>query len=190
LLSISQALFAVELAVSFVAHAFFLFFMDAWRIFDTCIVGIGIMSSSGPEIPAVNAIRAIRVLRAVRLLKKSKSLKPIVEALFSSIGPVLNSMVLLVRTSQYPDLLNTDLTAEEFLQGLITCIYASMAVSLFGEQVPVKFGWLSQSLFTMFQCCTGDGWSSDVARPLFHEDGTVAPLPALFFVSYMLVVFV
>jgi hypothetical protein len=100
LLSISQALFAVELAVSFVAHAFFLFFMDAWRIFDTCIVGIGIMSSTGAEIPAVNAIRAIRVLRAVRLLKKSKSLKPIVEALFSSIGPVLNSMVLLVRTSQ------------------------------------------------------------------------------------------
>jgi hypothetical protein len=87
-------------------------------------------------------------------------------------------------------LLNTELTPEEFLQGLITCIYASMAVSLFGEQDPVKFGRLSQSMFTMFQCCTGDGWSSDVARPLFHEDGTVAPLPALFFVSYMLVVFV
>ena len=105
--------------------------MDAWRIFDTCIVGIGIMASTGAKIPAVNAIRAIRVLRAVRLLKKSKSLKPIVEALFSSIGPVLNSMVLLVGTSQnasgqpatyltfsvFPDLFNTNLTPEDFCRG-------------------------------------------------------------------------
>ena len=54
---------------------------------------MGVLASSGAKIPAVNAIRAIRVLRAVRLLKKSKSLKPIVDALSTTIGPVLNSMV-------------------------------------------------------------------------------------------------
>ena len=36
----------------------------------------------------------VRVLRAVRLLRKSKHLRPIVEALFASVAPVLNSMVL------------------------------------------------------------------------------------------------
>jgi len=51
--------------------------------------------------------RAIRVLRAVRLFKKSKSLKPLVEALFASVLPVCNSMSLLL---------------------LVTAIYASMAV--------------------------------------------------------------
>ncbi len=45
---------------------------------------------------AINQIRAVRVLRAMRLFKKSKSLAPIVEALFASVHPVLNSMVLLV----------------------------------------------------------------------------------------------
>jgi voltage-gated sodium channel len=89
-------LFAVELCVSFVAHAFFLFFKDAWRIFDTLIVFVGIVAAVGARIPGVNAIRAIRVLRALRLLKKSKSLKPIVGALLASVMPVLNAMVLLV----------------------------------------------------------------------------------------------
>jgi voltage-gated sodium channel len=86
----------VELLVSFTAHAFFLFFKDAWRIFDSFIVAVGILAAVGAKIPAVNAIRAVRVLRALRLLKKSKTLKPIVEALFASVMPVLNSMVLLV----------------------------------------------------------------------------------------------
>jgi hypothetical protein len=42
----------------------------------------------------------------------------------------------------------------------------------------------------MFQVCTGDGWASDVTRSLFYEDGEVSPVPAIFFVSYMLVSYV
>ena len=72
----------------------------------------------------------MRVLRAVRLLKKSKSLAPIVNALLASIMPVLNAFTLL---------------------GLVSAIYASMAVGLFGTQSPVLFGKLSSSIFTMFQ---------------------------------------
>jgi hypothetical protein len=161
------SLFAVELVVSFTAHFFFKFFKDAWRIFDTLIVLLGILSASGAQIPAVNAIRALRVLRALRLLKKSKSLKPIVQALFASIGPVLNSMVLL---------------------GLITSIYASMAVGLFGDNSPRNFGKFSRAMFSMFQVCTGDGWATDITRPMFDQTtGEISTVPALFFVSYMLV---
>jgi voltage-gated sodium channel len=65
-----------------------------------------------------------------------------------------------------------------------------MAVGLFGEQDPIRFGKLSRSVFTMFQVCTGDGWASDVTRSLFYEDGEVSPVPAIFFVSYMLVCYV
>jgi hypothetical protein len=53
---------------------------------------------------------------------------------------------------------------------LITAIYASMAVGLFGEQDPINFGRLSRAVFTMFQACTGDGWSV-IVRNLFGEDG-------------------
>jgi hypothetical protein len=84
-----------------------IFFKDSWRIFDGIIVVISLVSVSGTEAPGVKAFRAMRVLRAVRLLRKSKSLRPIVEALLASAKPVMHSMVLL---------------------GLITSIYASMAV--------------------------------------------------------------
>lgn len=118
-------LFTVELVVTFVGHAGLVFFMDSWRLFDTAIVVVSLVSASGAEMPAVKSIRAVRVLRAVRLLKKSKSLKPIVHALFSSVMPVLNSMSLLF---------------------LITAIYASMAVGLFGDEDPVNFGTLSRAV--------------------------------------------
>ena len=127
---VCTGLFTVELIITFVGHPGLMFLKDAWRIFDTSIVAVSLLSASGAEMPAVKSVRAIRVLRAVRLLKKSKSLKPIVYALFSSVFPVLNSMSLL---------------------GLITAIYASMAVGLFGEEDPVNFGKLSYALFTMFQ---------------------------------------
>jgi hypothetical protein len=127
---VMTAFFTVELIVTFVGHFGMLFFQDAWRIFDTIVVAVSYIGLSGMDMPAVKSIRALRVLRAVRLLKKSKSLKPIVDALFASILPVCNSMLLLA---------------------LITAIYASMAVGLFGEDEPVLFGRLSRSMFTMFQ---------------------------------------
>ena len=86
----------MELCVTFVAHAFFLFFRDFWRLFDTCIVVMGLFDATHISSLAINQIRAVRVLRAMRLLKKSKSLAPIVQALFASVQPVLSSMVLLV----------------------------------------------------------------------------------------------
>ena len=33
------------------------------------------------------------------------------------------------------------------------------------------FGNFSKSFFTMFQCTTGDGWATDVARPMFYKEG-------------------
>ena len=64
--------FTAELVVTFIAHAFMLFFRDAWRVFDFVIVSVSLLALSGAEVPAVNSVRAVRVLRAVRLLKKSK----------------------------------------------------------------------------------------------------------------------
>lgn len=54
------------------------------------------------------------------------------------------------------------------------------------EKDPVQFGNFSASVYSMFQVCTGDGWSTDIVRPLFREDGHVDPLAVCFFVSYIL----
>lgn len=134
-------------------------------MFDTIIVGVSWIGISGADLPAIKSIRAARVLRAVRLLKKSRSLKPMVDALFASILPVANAMSLLA---------------------LITGIYASMAVGLFGEKDPIFFGKLSRAMFTMFQVCTGDEWGP-IARDLFTDNGIVDPVPVIFFVSYVIV---
>ena len=160
---IFTALFTIEWIITLLGHFGLIFIQDSWRIFDTLVVFISLVSATGLPLPAVKSIRALRVLRAVRLLKKSKSLKPIVEALFASVMPVINSMVLLA---------------------LVTAIYASMAVGLFGEAQPIMFGKFSRAMFTMFQACTGDGWATDITRVMFEaDDGVVQPVPVFFFVS-------
>ena len=116
-----------------------------------------------------------------------------VVALFSSAVPVLNALVLLA---------------------LITAIYATMAVGLFGEENDVMFGTFSRAIFTMFQATTIDSWGSILARATLWQgwtdqiqDGSPEPagwafirgqgstafrgspalVPAFFFASYMLI---
>ena len=188
-------IFTVELVVTFVAHAFMLFFQDAWRLFDTIIVLVSHISLSGADLPAVNSIRAVRVLRAVRLLKKSKSLRPIVDALFSSILPVLNSMVLLalitgtcsvagervtwLASRESSILLVIMWSSSSYLLTMIdplAAIYASMAVGLFGPDEPILFGKLSRSLFTMFQVSRNFELTSRLRRHLSRGNAPGADL--------------
>ena len=44
------------------------------------------------------------------------------------------------------------------------------AVTLFKDADPVQFGNFSASVYSMFQVCTGDGWSTDIVRPLFRYE--------------------
>ncbi|EKX32572.1 hypothetical protein GUITHDRAFT_148525 [Guillardia theta CCMP2712] len=57
---------------------------------------------------------------------------------------------------------------------LITAIYAVLACMLFKSRDEVLFGKFSAAFFSMFQVCTGDGWSTDVVRPMFGESGVVS----------------
>ena len=164
--------FATELLINMAAHWFPMrsyiptFFYDPWHVFDLVSTSASIISALEADVPAFHPLRALRVLRVIRLVGKEGSLKAIVEALLMSIVPVLNSIMLL---------------------GLVTCIFAIVGVGLFADQDPILFGTFSQSFFTMFQSCTGDGWASGVARTMFHESGKVKALPAVFFILYMLI---
>ena len=123
------------------------------HVFDLVSTSASVVSAVEADVPAFHSLRALRVLRVIRLVGKAGSLKAIVEALLVSIVPVLNSIMLL---------------------GLVTCIFAVIGVGLFADQDPILFGTFSQSFFTMFQSCTGDGWASGVARTMFHENGKVS----------------
>jgi len=51
---------------------------------------------------------------------------------------------------------------------LVTSIYAILAVNFYSCRSPEFFGSFTRALFTLFQICTGDGWASDIARPIFR----------------------
>ena len=88
----------------------------------------------------------MRAFRVLRLFGRLESLRQIITSLTSSIIPVANAFLIMA---------------------LVTSIYAILAVNFYACRQPEYFGSFSRALFTLFQICTGDGWASDVARPLF-----------------------
>ena len=86
--------------------------------------------------PAVNVLRLIRVFKMVRLFRRLMALRELINALSSSVVPVLYSFVILI---------------------LISSIYSVLATDLFRPQGEYKsetsfmFSTFSSSLFTLFQ---------------------------------------
>ena len=86
--------------------------------------------------PTVNVLRLIRVFKMVRLFRKLTALRVLINALSSSVVPVLYSFVILI---------------------LISSIYSVLATDLFRPQgeynseTSFMFSTFSSSLFTLFQ---------------------------------------
>mmetsp|Transcript_17917 Transcript_17917/g.27702 ORF Transcript_17917/g.27702 Transcript_17917/m.27702 type:complete len:457 (-) Transcript_17917:814-2184(-) len=79
---------------------------------------------------------------------------------------------------------------------LVTSIYAILAVNFYADRSSEYFGNFTRALFTLFQICTGDGWASDIARPVFktdgngiyHEERYLDAGAAMFFISFIVIV--
>ena len=111
---IFSAVFALELALNMFGTWYWDFVSDAWNIFDSVVVVVSIISLVEEGLPAVNVLRLFRVFKMVRLFKKLVALRILINALLSSIVPVLYSFVILL---------------------LVTSLYAIIATEVFGEQV-------------------------------------------------------
>lgn len=152
---VALAIFIVELLARMYAYRRD-FLKDPWNWFDTIIVGIALIPHSGPA----SVLRSLRILRALRLVSRVPSMRRVVSALLSAI-PGMASVIALL--------------------GLVVYVAAVMAVNLFGEQVPEYFGGLPQSLFSLFQIMTGEGWP-DIAEATMARH----PMAWMFFVGYIL----
>ena len=157
---IFTCLFAVEVVISWGAEWFWPYFRSGWNVFNLAIILTSIWSVYEEDAPAFHALRAVRVFRATKLLSYFGALREIVAATLASIVPVLSSFLIL---------------------GLVTCVYATMGVTFFGDDCEY-FADFSEAIFTMLQVLTGDGWASEVARPMWNLSGST-----VFFVSYVLV---
>ena len=147
--------FVVELALKLFGHGL-RFFRNGWNVFDLVIVGIALMPASG----AFSVLRALRILRVFRLVSAVPQMRVVVESVFRAL-PGLGSIAAMLVLFFY--------------------IFAVMATKLFGADHPAWFGTLGESMFTLFQIMTLEGWA-EVAR----ETMAVRPAAWLFFVAFIL----
>jgi len=183
------AIFTFEFICNFLCHLDTVplpFFSGAWNILDLLVVIVSIVSvtgaATGQSNESIKVIRICRAFRVVRVFKRLTALRLIIVALGASVLPVINTFfVLMVATS----------------------VFAILGVGLFSERESAvgSFTHFTEAFFTMFQCISGDGWASNIARPLFRgADSTCSyrdprtgdcvfdMTVAVFFLSYILIV--
>jgi voltage-gated sodium channel len=111
------------------------FMPDYWNIFDSTIVGIGLMPFDGG---AVTALRLIRLLRVLKLVRALPELQILVISLIGSLEAIAYIGLLLL---------------------LLFYLYAVIGVTIFGENDPVHMGVLHVALVTLFRCSTLEDWT-------------------------------
>jgi voltage-gated sodium channel len=159
--------FAVELCVNMFGSWFWDFISSAWNIFDLLVVVISVLGLVVKSIPVISLVRLIRVFRVVKLIRWNPSLRHLIDALVSSIVPVINALVIFL---------------------LFTGIYAVICTKLYGQEHAEYFGTVSCSLFTLIQMASGDAWYSQVGRSILTANGVVDKWASIFFASYTMVV--
>ncbi|MCV3209846.1 ion transporter [Mesorhizobium sp. YC-39] len=148
--------FVLELAIRLVVYRT-QFFRDPWRIFDLFVVGFALIPATG----SLSVLRALRILRVLRLISIVPSLRRVVTGFITAL-PGMGSIMLLL--------------------GLVFYVFAVMATKLYGSSFPELFGGIPESLFTLFQVMTLEGWSDGVVRPVME----VYPTAWLFFIPFII----
>jgi voltage-gated sodium channel len=148
--------FVVEVALRMLAYRS-AFFRDGWNLFDLVIVVAAVVPPPGPW----QSLRALRILRVLRLVSSVPTLRRVVEGLLSALPGLASIVVLLM---------------------LLLYIAAVMATHLYRDVSPAHFDDIGNSLFTLFQIMTLEGWP-DIARTVMEQ----RPWAWIFFTGYILV---
>jgi voltage-gated sodium channel len=172
------AFYVIELAINLYVNWLTPFLKNGWSIFDAVCVISGLvgelLQAIGNGEMNLTMIRTLRIFKIIRLFSRLRSLQTIVLAITSTIIPLFNTFL---------------------IYGVVLSIYSVLATQLFGSIYPERFGLFSSAVLTMFQISTGDGWLTDVLRPLMKRQETeglyLENLGAiLFFISFILFVMI
>ncbi len=130
-------IFIVEILVKMIAEGKkpWLYFTDAWNIFDFIIVAAAFLPFGGSSVAILRLLRLLRVLKLIKALPK---LQMLVGALLKSIPSMGYVSILLL---------------------LLFYIYAVAGVFFFGENDPVHFGNLQTSMLSLFRVVTLEDWT-------------------------------
>lgn len=147
-------IFCIEIALKLIAYRLD-FFKNGWNIFDVLVVGIALMPASGE----LSVLRALRVLRLMRLASAVPSMRRVITGMFHAIPGSMSVAGVL---------------------GVMYYVAAIIAINLFRETAPDRFGDLGASFFSLFQMMTLEGWPDIAEAVLPHH-----PNAWLFFVLFI-----
>jgi len=135
--TIVLCIFIVEIGVKILAEGKkpWLYFKDAWNIFDFLIVVTAFLPFGGSSVAILRLLRLLRVLKLIKALPK---LQMLVGALLRSIPSMAYVSILLF---------------------LLFYIYAVAGVFLFSENDPLHFKNLQVSMLTLFRVVTLEDWT-------------------------------
>mgnify|MGYP000111586603 CR=1 FL=1 len=130
-------IFIIEVLVKLIAEfpKPWLYFKDAWNVFDFIIVAAAFMPFGGSSIAILRLLRLLRVLKLIKALPK---LQMLVGALLKSIPSMGYVSILLL---------------------LLFYIYAVAGVFFFGENDPIHFENLQTSMLSLFRVVTLEDWT-------------------------------
>lgn len=129
--------FIIEIVVKIIAEGKkpWLYFTDAWNIFDFIIVAAAFLPFGGSSVAILRLLRLLRVLKLIKALPK---LQMLVGALLKSIPSMGYVSILLL---------------------LLFYIYAVAGVFFFGENDPTHFADLQTSMLSLFRVVTLEDWT-------------------------------
>lgn len=141
-------LFVVEIAIKIGANGSkpWQYFTNPWNVFDFIVVAICFLPGD-TEFAAV--FRIARLLRTVRMLTIIPELQTLVNALLRAI-PSLTYVGMLLLLHFY--------------------IYAVLGTFIFSQNDPLRFGTLHNSMLSLFQVLTLEGWNDVIDTQRFGSD--------------------
>lgn len=151
------AIFVLELAARMIVFGT-RFWRDPWSVFDFLVVGVTLVPASDN----ISVLRALRIIRALRLVSAVPSMRRVVNGLLAAIPGMTSIVVLLL---------------------LIFYVFSVMATNMFSGTLPDRFGSIGDSLLTLFQVMSLDGWTGEIARPVM----AVHPWSWVFFLVFILI---
>lgn len=154
-------LFVVELLMRLFVHRM-RFFRDGWNVFDFIIIIVSLL----PAVEFFSALRTFRIFRVLRLMSVVPKMRRVITALFSAMPGMASVMAVLL---------------------VIFYVAAVFTTHVFGvsqdPKIHALFGDIGNSMFTLFQLMTLEGWVADVAQPVM----AVYPHSWIFFVLFIIV---
>lgn len=175
--------FMFEVFIKIKYHTWKWIFMDGWNFFTFVVASMAvidgvILQALGLHgqlrmLSLVRVVGIMRLLRVIRLFKGLKELRLIMQGLIGSLGMLSWTVVILVVFLYISAVFTTSSIgrSDDFEQ--------TMKLSN-GWDYDELFGSVGRSMYTLLQCLTRDGWSSQVARYVIVQQGYMA----FFFISF------